>query len=476
MQAEIIKIGHYKRDKNVAFLIRKISEIPEGYLSRKEILFITEKRKSIEQDFFTFNRLDHWVCVHFISSGEEINDTLEKCRKAGDYLAGFLNEQTVSAIQVLDSGNYPAEILAYVEGVSLGTYQFMKYKTDKKKQNSLSKIEIYSGKISQKEINELSVLVESVCRCRDLINEPNSALTATTFSKEAERMGKSAGIRVEVLNRKKIEALKMGGLLGVNKGSKEPPTFTIYEWAPPRALNKKPLVFVGKGVVFDSGGMNLKPGNSMTNMKSDMAGAAAVAAAIYAIARAGLQVHVIGLMPATDNRPGPEAVVSGDILKMHNGMTIEVIDMDAEGRLILADALSYARKFNPALVVDLATLTGSASRAIGKFGMVGMQYKAEKEMEKLKASGWNTYERIVEFPNWEEYGEGIKSDIADLKNLGPADAGAITAGKFLEKFTSYPYIHLDIAGPSFLEKKDSYRGTGGTGVGVRLLFNFVKTF
>jgi leucyl aminopeptidase len=185
-------------------------------------------------------------------------------------------------------------------------------------------------------------------------------------------------------------------------------------------------------------------------------------------------VHVIALIPATDNRPGPEAIVSGDILRMHNGMTVEVINTDAEGRLILADALSYAKKYDPLLVIDLATLTGSASRAIGRFGMVAMQNRAVKELEQLKVAGWNTFERLVEFPSWDEYGEGIKSDIADLKNMGPNEGAAISAGKFLEKFTDYPYIHLDIAGPSFLEKKDSYRGSGGTGVGVRLLFNFIK--
>ena len=185
-------------------------------------------------------------------------------------------------------------------------------------------------------------------------------------------------------------------------------------------------------------------------------------------------MHVIGLMPATDNRPGPKAVVSGDILRMHNGMTVEVINTDAEGRLILADALSYARKYDPALVIDLATLTGAASRAIGRFGMVGMQSRAKKELEQLKTAGWNTYERIAEFPSWDEYEDGIKSDLADLKNIGPAEGGAITAGKFLEKFSDYPYIHLDIAGPAYLEKRDSYRGSGGTGVGVRLLFNFAK--
>jgi leucyl aminopeptidase len=154
---------------------------------------------------------------------------------------------------------------------------------------------------------------------------------------------------------------------------------------------------------------------------------------------------------------------------------VEVVDTDAEGRLILGDALSYASRYKPELVIDLSTLTGSAVRAIGKFGMVALQVKAGKDLELLSISGWKVFERLVEFPAWEEYGELMKSDIADLKNLGPPEAGAITAGKFLEHFTDYPYIHLDIAGPAFLEKRDSYRGQGGTGVGVRLLFDFIKS-
>jgi len=218
-----------------------------------------------------------------------------------------------------------------------------------------------------------------------------------------------------------------------------------------KAVNKKPFVFVGKGVVFDSGGMNLKPGESMSTMKEDMAGAAAVASAIYAIALAGLPVHVIGLMPATDNRPGPNAIVPGDVINMQNGMTVEVLNTDAEGRLILADALNYATRYKPSLVIDLATLTGSAIRAVGKYGIVAMQKNAVKELDLLKESGMETYERLVEFPAWDEYAEGLKSEIADMKNIGPAEAGAITAGKFLEKFTAYPYIHLDIAGPAFIE-------------------------
>jgi leucyl aminopeptidase len=289
-----------------------------------------------------------------------------------------------------------------------------------------------------------------------------------------EKLATQSGVKIEVMNKKKIETLKMGGILAVNKASTEPPVFVVMEWNPAGVVNKKPYVFVGKGIVYDSGGMNLKTGDSMTNMKDDMSGAAAVACAIYGIAMAGLPVHVVGLIPVTDNKIGPEAIFPGDIIKMHNGMTVEVLNTDAEGRLILADALSYASRFDPELVIDLSTLTGAAVRAIGKYGIVAMQMKAGHETELLCQSGWQVYERIVEFPSWEEYAELMKSDIADLKNVGPAEAGAITAGKFLQKFTDYPFIHLDIAGPAYLEKRDSYRGQGGTGVGVRLLYDFIK--
>jgi leucyl aminopeptidase len=267
----------------------------------------------------------------------------------------------------------------------------------------------------------------------------------------------------------------MGGLLAVNKGSIDPPTFSILTWKPENAVNKKPFVLVGKGVVYDTGGMNIKTGNYLDNMKSDMAGAAAVAGTIYAISKAKLPIHVIGLIPATDNRANNNAYVPDDIITMHNGTTVEVKNTDAEGRLILADALSFAKKYDPELVIDLATLTGSAHAAIGDLGIVAMRKLTEEQFDQLKLSGNNVYERIVEFPLWEEYGEMIKSDIADIKNLGGREAGAITAGKFLEHFTDYPWIHLDIAGSAFLTKQDNYRGIGSTAAGVRLLFDFFNS-
>jgi leucyl aminopeptidase len=249
------------------------------------------------------------------------------------------------------------------------------------------------------------------------------------------------------------------------------------EWKPKKARNKKPIVLVGKGVVYDTGGLSLKPtANSMDYMKCDMAGGATVAASMYAIAKANLNCHVIGLVPATDNRPGENAYAPGDVIKMYDGQTVEMLNSDAEGRMILADALSYAKKYKPELVLDFATLTGAAAAAIGPYGIVCMGTADEKQKDKLKDSGNNVYERLVEFPFFDEYAKLIKSDIADMKNIGGPIAGAITAGKFLEKFIDYAWMHFDIAGPSWNTAADSYRSKNGTGVGVRLLFDFIKNY
>ncbi len=483
------ELGH------LVVVVSRLTQLPAGIFSTAEKTYLKEQVEIHKQEVVSFNRLTYWVFVYFIREDKEKSKQLESSRKAGDKTAGQLNAAKAARVAVFDAGGDGDNVLAFAEGMALGCYQFLKYKKERENENTLREIEIYSKAIEEtrdtgyeiqhpasriphpgSRISDLNILLEAVSFCRDLINEPNSYLTATVFAKEVEQLAEGSGVHVEVMNRKKIEALKMGGLLGVNQGSQEPPTFTVMEWKPEDAKNKKPIVFVGKGVVYDTGGMNLKPGDSMLNMKDDMSGAAVVAATVYAIAKAKLPVYVVGLMPATDNRPGMKALVSGDIITMHNGMTVEVVNTDAEGRLILADALSYAKKYDPALVIDLATLTGAAVRAIGKFGAVAMHSKAGKELEMLKNSGFDVYERLVEFPMWDEYGEQVKSDVADLKNLGPAEAGMITAGKFLEKFTDYPYIHLDIAGPAFIDKRDSYRGQGGTGFGVRLLFDYTLKF
>jgi leucyl aminopeptidase len=263
----------------------------------------------------------------------------------------------------------------------------------------------------------------------------------------------------------------------VNKGSIDPPTFTIVEYKPEKAINKKPIVLVGKGVVYDTGGLSLKPTPaSMDVMKSDMAGAACVVGAIYLAAMQKLKVHVIALIPATDNRPGMNAYTPGDVITMYDGTTVEVLNTDAEGRMILADALAYSNKYKPELVIDAATLTGAAVKAIGTRASVIMGNADDKVFQALEKSGQDVHERVVRLPFWDDYATEIKSTIADLKNLGGPNAGMITAGKFLDHFVKSPYIHMDIAGPAWLDGKEDYKGQGGTGTGIRLLYNFLKKY
>ena len=228
-------------------------------------------------------------------------------------------------------------------------------------------------------------------------------------------------------------------------------------------------------MVYDTGGLSLKPTpGSMDTMKCDMAGAACMAGTIYLAALQKLKVHVIGLIPATDNRPGLNAYTPGDVITMFDGTTVEVLNTDAEGRMILADALSYAAKYKPELVIDAATLTGAALRAIGTKASVIMGNAGKDVFEKLEESGDEVHERVVRFPFWDDYLEEMKSSIADLKNIGGPNAGMITAGKFLEHFVKAPYVHMDIAGPAWLDAKEDYKGQGGTGAGIRLLYTYLK--
>lgn len=398
----------------------------------------------------------------------------EKLRIAGARSLTPLNAGKAAKVKLVPLG-IPEDAFYFAEGLALASYQFLKYFSDaEKKKHTLKEIEIYG--LSDALQSELEALVMGVFKARDLINEPLSHLTAVELAKEAQKAGEESGFSVEVLNKKRIQTLKMGGLLAVNRGSQDPPTFSILKYTPADAVNTRPIVLVGKGVVYDTGGLSLKPTpNSMDTMKSDMSGAAAVIGAITAIAKSKLPVQVIGLIPATDNRPGENAYVPGDVIKMYDGQTVEVLNTDAEGRMILADALAYAKKLNPEIVIDLATLTGSAAMAIGKYGVVAMGTAGEQEKERLSKAGEKVYERLVEFPIWEEYDELLKSDIADVKNIGGREGGAITAGKFLQRFTDYPWVHLDIAGPAFIASNDEYRLKGGTGVGVRLLHEFAKS-
>ena len=475
MEIKFIKINKLPENKSIVFLINKDADLSKYNFSNTELDYIKKKIKSNEKHI-VINKYTHFVYIQLVESKGEAYKRNENLRKEAHKLCKHIKSNKIDNITVANLSNDEQSIVSFAEGLALSNYDFIKYKKPEKDKNIfLKKINLFCDKLNNKQVEQLQISTDAVYLTRDLINEPVSFLTSVQLAAEIQKVGKQAGFSVEVFNKKKIESLRMGGLLAVNKGSIDPPTFSVLEWKPKNAKNNKPIVLVGKGVVYDTGGLSLKPTNYMDTMKSDMSGAAAVIGTFYAIAKAKLPVHVVGLIPATDNRPDGNAYTPGDVITMHNGLTVEVLNTDAEGRMILADALSYAQQYKPELVFDLATLTGAAAVAIGAYGIVAMGTADKKKLGVLTKSGNNVYERIVEFPFWEEYDELLKSDIADLKNIGGRDAGAITAGKFLEHFTDYPYIHLDIAGPAFIQKEDSYRGKGGTGVGVRLLFDYFKS-
>ncbi|WP_242919339.1 leucyl aminopeptidase family protein [Pontibacter liquoris] len=462
------------KDTDLALLVAagQVAQLPE--LRPEEKAFVQQQVQQ-ESKLITLNRYTHRLYVLAVAEAKTEGSRREALRQAGYTLLKQLRTDNVAALAIQDKTGTDAS-LYLAEGLYLSNYQYLKHKTKNTKPSPLQSITIADAHVHAQDVTELANLLEAVCKVRDLVNEPHSHQTAVQLSEELTAFGEAAGFKTEVLDELKIQSLKMGGLLAVNQGSEEPATFTIMEWKPENAKNTKPYVLVGKGVVYDTGGLSLKPTpQSMDYMKSDMAGAAAVAGVLYAVAKNKLPLHVIGLVPATDNRPGGNAVAPGDVITMHNGMTVEVLNTDAEGRLILADALSFAHKYNPELVFDLATLTGAAMRAVGKEGMVAMGTAGDQVMAELKKGGDAVHERLVEFPLWEEYKKHMESDVADLKNIGGADAGAITAGIFLQHFTSYPWVHFDIAGTAYLHSEDAYRGKLATGSGVRLLYNFLRT-
>jgi leucyl aminopeptidase len=444
----------------------ELSDRESGYISKKK-----EEGSSL----ISINNFGTYSFYIPVPEAKHAYLVYEKLRQKGHELQKLLQAEKIENVLLLSNQEESLEeLLALAEGLALSTYGFSKYKT--KKEN------IYPAALhilteEQEAVEELAQVIKAVHVSRTLVNEPVICLTAEQLREEIRTLGKEAGFQVEIFHKAKIRSLKMGGLLAVNAGSIDPPTFTIMEYKSPQATNTKPVVLVGKGVVYDTGGLSLKPTpSSMDLMKSDMAGAAAVIAAVYAAASNKLPIHIIGLIPATDNRPGENAITPGDVIKMFDGTWVEILNTDAEGRLILADALSYAKKYDPALVIDLATLTGSAARAIGKEGIVYMGTASDSTKEQMEEAGHRVHERLVEFPLWEEYESHIKSDIADINNLGKAEAGAISAGIFLKHFTDYPWLHFDIAGTAFLTSPDSYRGKGGTGSGVRLLYQFLKNY
>jgi leucyl aminopeptidase len=367
---------------------------------------------------------------------------------------------------------------ALVEGAILGAYQFTEYLSEKKAADKrVARLTLLAADARQladlKEgARRGTAAAEAAMFVRDLCNHPSNVMTPTRVAAEAKKIGRERGVRVKVLERAQVERLGMGSFLGVARGSHEPPKFIILEYTGARRA-AKPVVIVGKTITFDTGGISLKPAENMEQMKADMTGGAEVLATVRAAARLRLPIHLVGILPATENMPGGRAIKPGDILKSLSGKTIEVQNTDAEGRLILADGLSYAARLKPDVVIDIATLTGACVVALGQFA-IGMFGNNEDLKRAVRDSGLKAGERVWEMPLWDDYFEQLKSDVADMRNIGGRGGGMITAALFLSKFIGdHPWVHLDIASTDWSERERAYIPKGPTGIGTRLLIQYL---
>ena len=384
-----------------------------------------------------------------------------------------------TVIHGLDVQGLPPEDCAQatVEGLLLGAYRYDDFKTDGSDGPGLESLTVLIPRRAKSRdirdgIESGQITAAGTNMARDLSNAPGNALPPRKLAAAARKMADENGLKCQVLTRKHIEKERMGALIAVNTGSEEPPRFIVLEYGEP-GDGQDTLVFIGKGITFDSGGISIKPSGGMEEMKHDMSGAAAVIGAMRSIAMLKPDVHVVGLIPATENLPDGKALKPGDVITTLSGETIEVVNTDAEGRLVLADALGFAERYNPAAVIDLATLTGACVVALGHAAS-GMMGNDEALQDRVRAAGEAAGERVWPLPLWKEYHDQIKSHVADVKNTGGRWGGALTAGAFLEKFAGRSWAHLDIAGTAYTDTSRPYCPRGATGVGVRLLVQLAK--
>ncbi len=418
-----------------------------------------------------------------VGVGEKSLLTNEKLRRAAAIGAKAAQTSKAASVVLSALGSTVEQASDYetvhslLEGAILSTYKFDKYLTQNNQAAKLVEFKValegVKEAIGHKAARDAQLVCEAVFLTRDLCNAPANEIYPAALANIAARMARKYRVRSRILDEKQIEKLKMGGLLAVNSGSAKPPRFITLEYkGNPRSRDW--YAIVGKGITFDSGGISLKPSANMAEMKMDMSGAAAVIGTIQALASLKIPVNVVAIAPSTENLPGGSAYKPGDVVTTMSGVTIEVDNTDAEGRVVLSDGLFYAQRYKPKAIIDLATLTGACVVALGQHA-TGMFGTGEDVMAQLKEAGEKTYERVWQMPIYEEYEKQIKSDIADVKNVGGRWAGAITAALFLKRFVGdYPWVHLDIAGTAMLEEEADYAPKGGSGVGVRLLTQFFK--
>lgn len=415
-----------------------------------------------------------------LGKADAVSETI--LEEAGGAIVAALARETAVAVA---TGSLAAPQVARVGmGAALRSYRFDRYRTKEKPEDKpkLAKLTLLTadGTKAKAAWEPLKAVANGVFLTRDLVSEPPNVLTPAEMAERCKTLT-SLGLKVDVLGPKEMAKLGFGALLGVAQGSVNEPRMVVMQWngagAAGRRGRDKPVAFIGKGVTFDTGGISIKPAANMDDMKMDMGGAAAVFGAMQAVGALKLPLHVVGIVCSAENMPSSTAYKPGDIIKTLSGKTVEVLNTDAEGRIVLADGLFYAQRYNPAAIVDLATLTGAIMVALGPHA-IGMMGTSQELADRLKAAGEVSAERVWQLPLWDEYRDMMKSEIADLKNTGGRFGGAITAGGFLAAFVGdHPWVHLDIAGTAWVERATRpYYARGATGIGVRLLVELLRGY
>lgn len=405
----------------------------------------------------------------------------ERLRKAAGSAVQALRSARIatfsSALHL--ASTLPDALEAVATATLLGSYSFEWYKTkDKEERFAFETATLLLPQdadldATRSSIDRTEMLCQGVRLTRDLVSQPGNVVTTGYLAHTARELAGRHNLKCRVYEINELEKMGLNALVAVGKGSAEPPRLIVLEYQGPGAKGR-PVVLVGKGITFDSGGISLKPGAGMEEMKTDMAGSAAVLGTMSAAAGLQLPVNLVGIIPTAENMPDGKAFRPGDVLTSFSGLTIEITNTDAEGRLILCDALHFAQQFKPAALIDLATLTGACVVALGHEA-TGLMSNDQRLADALKRAAEQSGERLWQLPVWDEYGENMKSDIADLKNAGSRDAGASKAGWFLKQFVGDTrWAHLDIAGTAWCDKARPYCPKGATGVGVRLLIEYLK--
>jgi len=409
----------------------------------------------------------------FVGTGARHECTTEQMRRVAT-IGGLVARQhrftsLAVAARPLDRVVNDAALQSLTEGVVLANYEGMSYKTSGQETAFLERVVIRIPDAAAAALERGRVLGECTNMARELSNEPGNVLTPRAFADRASKIAKEAGLGIEVLDEKQIAALNMGLLLGVARGSEQPPRLIVLRHEPKKAAKGIVLALVGKGITFDTGGISIKPSDNMDKMKDDMSGGAAVLCAMAALSRLNAPVRCIGVIPTTENMPGGRAMKPGDILTSAEGKTVEVLNTDAEGRLILGDALWYARKLGATHLVDIATLTGACVVALGKTTS-GLFGRPDPWVDSVKVASDRAGDRSWPMPIFDDYKDLLKSEIADFTNTGGRAGGAISAALFIKEFVGeLPWVHMDIAGTAWAEEAKPYQPKGATGVGVRTL-------